>query len=189
MPPNGPFICARRGGATVHVTASILFIRFIPFQEISMTPTRAMTKKPATLAAKAATPVRAAAARKRAAGPSTPAVKSSPAKKVLAAKDKVSAHPAKTPPPQTAGQAQTAADAAAKPAKQKLVRDSFTIPRAEYAVLGALKERSVRLAKPAKKSEVLRAAIKLLSAQTDAALLAALAAVPSIKTGRPKKAK
>ncbi|MHB9052146.1 MAG: hypothetical protein ACYC3R_09880, partial [Thiomonas delicata] len=78
---------------------------------------------------------------------------------------------------------------AAKPAKQKLVRDSFTIPRAEYAVLGALKERSVRLAKPAKKSEVLRAAIKLLSAQTDAALLAALAAVPSIKTGRPKKAK
>lgn len=77
----------------------------------------------------------------------------------------------------------------AKPPKLKLVRDSFTIPRAEYAVLDALKERLVKLTRPAKKSEVLRAGIAVLSTLTDAALLAALEAVPAIKTGRPKKPK
>lgn len=79
--------------------------------------------------------------------------------------------------------------AAPKPAKQKLVRDSFTIPRSEYAVLDALKARLVKLARPAKKSEVLRAGIKLLDTLPDAALLQALGAVPAIRTGRPGKAK
>jgi len=79
--------------------------------------------------------------------------------------------------------------AAARPPKPKLVRDSFTIPRAEYAVLDALKQRLIQLARPAKKSEVLRAGIKLLATLPDAALQDALAAVPEIKTGRPKKAK
>lgn len=79
----------------------------------------------------------------------------------------------------------------AKPAKvkkPKLVRDSFTIPKDEYAALTALKQRSIKLAQPAKKSELLRAGIRALSALSDKALLAALKAVPSIKTGRPKKA-
>ncbi|OYV37425.1 MAG: hypothetical protein B7Z83_04830 [Thiomonas sp. 20-64-5] len=76
-----------------------------------------------------------------------------------------------------------------KPPKIKLVRDSFTIPRAEYEALGAIKERLVKLAHPAKKSEVLRAGISVLTTLNDAALLAALDAVPAIKTGRPKKAK
>lgn len=74
-----------------------------------------------------------------------------------------------------------------RPKKPKLVRDSFTIPKAEYTVLDALKLRSAKLAHPVKKSELLRAGIKALSAMNDAALLAALQAVPSIKTGRPKK--
>jgi len=77
---------------------------------------------------------------------------------------------------------------AAKPKKPKLVRDSFTIPKAEYAVLDELKQRAIRLAHPAKKSELLRAGIKALTAMPDAALLTALKAVPAIKTGRPKKA-
>lgn len=77
---------------------------------------------------------------------------------------------------------------AAKPKKTKLVRDSFTIPKNEYAVLDDLKQRAIQLAHPAKKSELLRAGIKALTAMPDAALLAALKAVPAIKTGRPKKA-
>lgn len=77
---------------------------------------------------------------------------------------------------------------AAKPKKPKLVRDSFTIPKSEYAVLDELKQRAIQLAHPAKKSELLRAGIKALTAMSDAALLAALKAVPTIKTGRPKKA-
>ena len=86
--------------------------------------------------------------------------------------------------------------AAAKPAvkadktkKPKLVRDSFTIPKSEYAVIDALKLRSNKLAHPAKKSELLRAGIKALAAMTDIQFKAALAEVPAIKTGRPKTAK
>ena len=71
--------------------------------------------------------------------------------------------------------------------KPKLVRDSFTIPKLEYTVLDELKARSNQLASPAKKSELLRAGIKALAAMSDAALLAALKAVPAIKTGRPVK--
>lgn len=75
----------------------------------------------------------------------------------------------------------------AKPAKLKLVRDGFTIPAAEYAALGELKQRALAAGHPAKKSELLRAGIKLLAVLTDKALLAALANVPAVKTGRPGK--
>lgn len=78
----------------------------------------------------------------------------------------------------------------AKPVKEKkpkLVRDSFTIPKAEYTVLDDLKARANKLASPAKKSELLRAGIKALAAMSDAAFQVALRAVPAIKTGRPAK--
>jgi len=74
-----------------------------------------------------------------------------------------------------------------KPVKHKLVRDSFTIPKDEYQVLGELKTRMVKLMQPAKKSELLRAGLKALGAMPDAALKKALLAVPAIKTGRPAK--
>lgn len=79
----------------------------------------------------------------------------------------------------------TTPDKAAKPKKPKLVRDSFTIPKAEYLVLEGLKQRAAQLTRPAKKSEVLRAGIKALAALSDAAFLMALEQVPAIKTGRP----
>ena len=72
--------------------------------------------------------------------------------------------------------------------KPKLVRDSFTIPKAEYTVLDDLKQRAAKLGSPAKKSEVLRAGIKALAQMSDAAFQSAMAAVPAIKTGRPGKA-
>ncbi|MCW2311073.1 hypothetical protein [Rhodoferax antarcticus] len=71
--------------------------------------------------------------------------------------------------------------------KAKLVRDSFTIPKPEYLVLDELKLRAVKLSSPAKKTELIRAGIKALAAMSDASLLAALKAVPAIKTGRPAK--
>lgn len=81
------------------------------------------------------------------------------------------------------------AAAAAKPAKpqqHKLVRDSFTIPKNEYAVLADLKQRAAKLARPAKKSEILRAGISALNAMADSSFLSALGKVPPLKTGRPK---
>ena len=69
--------------------------------------------------------------------------------------------------------------------KPKLVRDSFTIPKAEYVVLDELKQRAAKLALPVKKSELLRAGIKALAAMSDTVFRAALKDVPAIKTGRP----
>ncbi|HSV44508.1 MAG TPA: hypothetical protein VLJ58_01850 [Ramlibacter sp.] len=74
-----------------------------------------------------------------------------------------------------------------KPKKPKLVRDSFTIPKAEYAVLEDLKQRATRGGASAKKSELLRAGIKALASMDEPAFLAAVGAVPTIKTGRPAK--
>lgn len=72
--------------------------------------------------------------------------------------------------------------------KPKMVRDSFTMPKAEFAVIDTLKIRAAGLKKPVKKTELLRAGIKALAAMSDATFLAAVTAVPNIKTGRPSKA-
>jgi len=61
-----------------------------------------------------------------------------------------------------------------KPKKIKMVRDSFTMPKAEYAVLDELKQRASLLGRPLKKSELLRAGVKLLAALPDTRLLAVL---------------
>lgn len=88
-------------------------------------------------------------------------------------------------------QAKTAVKTASKPVKvekakkPKMIRDSFTIPKTEYLVIEALKERAGKLSRSAKKSELLRAGVKALAAMSDAAFLAVLTAVPTIKTGRP----
>ena len=74
-----------------------------------------------------------------------------------------------------------------KTPKLKMERDSFTMPKTEYAQFAVLKERLTKLGQPAKKSELLRAGIMQLSAMTDAALKTAMGKVPAIKTGRPKK--
>jgi hypothetical protein len=74
-----------------------------------------------------------------------------------------------------------------KAPKLKMERDSFTMPKAEYAQLYVLKERLAKLGNPSKKSELLRAGIMQLTAMTDAALKVAMSKVPTIKTGRPKK--
>lgn len=76
---------------------------------------------------------------------------------------------------------------AEKVKKPKMVRDSFTMPKAEFAVIDALKVRATNLKKPVKKTELLRAGIKALAAMSDTAFLAAVTAVPNIKTGRPSK--
>lgn len=119
------------------------------------------------------------AAQKAAAKPAEKSAAKKPATKKVAA-------PAKPKAPKPAKVVKAAK--AAKEKKPKLMRDSFTIPKAEYAVIDVLKDRAGKVGSPVKKSELLRAGIKALAAMTDAALLAALKAVPAIKTGRPAKA-
>ena len=75
----------------------------------------------------------------------------------------------------------------AKVEKVKMERDSFTMPKDEYAQLTLLKARLTSMGQPAKKSELLRAGIKLLAAMSDNTLKTTLAKIPVIKTGRPNK--
>ena len=132
----------------------------------SVKPTAVATKAPTKTAAVAKRPKKATTK------PASASKKKAPTAKPVTPKS------AKAPTPTAAR------DTKAK--KPKLVRDSFTIPKDEYAVIETLKQRSAALAQPVKKSELLRAGLKVLAAMSDAALRSAVQAVPSIKTGRPK---
>lgn len=88
--------------------------------------------------------------------------------------------PAETPP----GESKSKKPA---PKKPKLIRDSFTIPEADYALFTSLKERALAAGCEIKKSELLRASLSALNALSDAELMTALGAIERIKTGRPKK--
>ena len=138
-------------------------------------PVKKTTPVKTAVKASAAKPVATKAPAKPATKPAAPA-KATPAK----------ASPAKT------ALSKAEKEKAVKPVKEKtpklkMERDSFTMPKTEYAQFHVLKERLNKLGQPAKKSELLRAGIMQLSAMTDTALKAALAKVPAIKTGRPKK--
>ena len=105
---------------------------------------------------------------------------------VAAKNAKPAAGKVKAAAPEAAPVADGAAAKPAKTHKPKLVRDSFTIPKDEYQALDALKTRALGLEQHVRKSELLRAGIQALSAMNDRAFLKAIAAVPTLKTGRPK---
>jgi len=90
------------------------------------------------------------------------------------------AKPRKTRETGDAGVAEGAAPA-------KLVRDSFTMPADDFALVGVLKQRALQAQRPAKKSELLRAGLHALSALSPQALAKALDALSPVKAGRPKK--
>ena len=67
------------------------------------------------------------------------------------------------------------------------MRDSFTMPQSDYALIAALKETAIKSGLHVKKSELLRAGLRLLAKSNAAQLKRAVAALEKIKTGRPKK--
>lgn len=115
------------------------------------------------------TPVRRATARR--AAPALPP----PAKAPVAAMPTPTASQAAPPSP-----AQPAPPKVAKASKEKLVRDDFRMPEAEYAVLSALKNRAAGLGHAVKKGVLLRAGIQALAVMSDSALATALKNVPGI---------
>ncbi|MEP6874009.1 MAG: hypothetical protein ABI887_06555 [Burkholderiales bacterium] len=72
-------------------------------------------------------------------------------------------------------------------AKEKLVRDSFTMPRSDFDLIALLKERALTFKRPTKKSELLRAGLRALAALNQKQLQTALDSLPLLKSGRPKK--
>jgi hypothetical protein len=71
--------------------------------------------------------------------------------------------------------------------KEKVVRDSFTMPKSDYEKIAALKEKCLAAGVSVKKSEILRAGLLVLEAAAPKRLLAAVTAVEQVKTGRPAK--
>ncbi len=153
------------------------------------TPARAPAAKKRA-SATIATPARKAAAKRPVAAKKAAPVRTATAKTVAkpqsAAPTAASAKPAAAPT--AAATAALAAGKLAKDKKPKMVRDSVTIPKAEYMVLDAMKQRAAQLKVMVKKTELIRAGMKHLATLPDAVFLAAIAAVPSLKTGRPSKA-
>ncbi len=82
-----------------------------------------------------------------------------------------------------------AAPAKEKAKKAKLVRDSFTMPEAEYAVLSHVKKACLSAGIEAKKSQLLRVGLLLLSKTDVASLKTLIANLEPLKAGRPKKDK
>ena len=66
-----------------------------------------------------------------------------------------------------------------------MVRDSFTMPEGDYAKLAALKARCLTAGVHVKKSELLRAGLQVLETLPAKKLLAIIAGVENVKTGRP----
>lgn len=84
-----------------------------------------------------------------------------------------------------AGAAQAEAERE-KMRKPKLVRDSFTMPEQEYAVLAQVKKACLKAGFEIKKSELLRIGVALINQIDTATLKSILAGLPQLKTGRPK---
>jgi hypothetical protein len=103
----------------------------------------------------------------------TPTPPKSPAKKIIEKKVVIT----KSEKPQ----------ASPKTKKEKLIRDSFTIPESEYIVLSSVKKACLGASIEVKKSELLRIAIGQLSHMSLPKLSDALNSLQKIQTGRPKK--
>lgn len=73
------------------------------------------------------------------------------------------------------------------PERARLVRDGFTMPEADYALLKELKYRLHEAHREAKKSELLRAGLRALAELDAQSLAAALDRLEPVKTGRPRK--
>ncbi|GAC1319201.1 MAG: hypothetical protein NVS3B11_13750 [Collimonas sp.] len=80
-------------------------------------------------------------------------------------------------------------DVKPKVKKAKLVRDSFTMPADEYQVLGEVKKTFLKAGLEVKKSELLRVGVALIRELDLASLKLAVASLPPVKAGRPKKEK
>lgn len=117
-----------------------------------------------------------------------PATKKSAAKKSAAKKPASTKKVAKAKRPAAAETAPVSAPVQAKAKrakKDKVVRDSFTMPKSDYDKIAALKKKCLDAGVSVKKSELLRAGLLMLESASPKRLVAAVSSVEAVKTGRP----
>jgi hypothetical protein len=169
-----------------------------PAKKAAPSPAQANGSADPAVKAKAEAPKKKAVAAKPDAPKTTPKAlkeapketpKSAPKATPKTTETKPKAAPAKRTSAANPAPAQAAAEPKAKRVKkEKVVRDSFTMPKADYDKLGELKQKCLSAGVAVKKSELLRAGLLLLEAVPLDQLLDAIAAVETVKTGRPAKA-
>jgi hypothetical protein len=144
----------------------------------------AASKTPAKTAAKTAakTTVKAAAVK-------TAAPRKTPGEAAVRARKAGTAAKSAAPAVKPQAKAKPEAEAKEKSRKEKLVRDSFTMPEAEYQVLGDVKKTCLKAGIDVKKSELLRVGVALIRQLDTARLKEILGTLPTLKAGRPKKSK
>lgn len=67
----------------------------------------------------------------------------------------------------------------------KVVRDSFSMPEAEYRTVAAIQKRMIKKEKVVSKSEVVRAAFAVLNKLNDKELIELFDSLPKVRPGRP----
>lgn len=154
----------------------------------------AMVKKPLVRAAKKAPAAVAEKAPAKAAKPAaSKAASKAPVRTASAVVSKaaveVAPKAAAAPAAKKQPVAKPVADTKEKAKKPKLVRDSFTMPETEYAVLGQVKKTCLKAGIEVKKSELLRAGVALIEGLDIEQLKMVLASLTPLKAGRPKKDK
>jgi hypothetical protein len=168
--------CAGIGPSWKNRIYSIIILRQFrphPFEEPAMAKSSSRSRKRAKTA------------------PASAATVSSGAERAQNTRDAKTAKPGKgSKGTAAAAKRDKASKKAATDAKTgKVVRDSFTMPAAEYKLIRVLKERCLGLGMAIKKSELLRAGLALLQRLPKERLSQAVAQVDSVKTGRPPKSK
>lgn len=107
--------------------------------------------------------------------------------RVVLAKKAAAPAAGRTAKPATSAEVDDKAAKKAGKGNSKLVRDSFTMPEADFAVIALLKGRAMGARRAAKKSELLRAGLRALAKLDAKSLVTALDQLETVKAGRPKK--
>ncbi|MFL6659204.1 MAG: hypothetical protein ACJ8GW_14085 [Massilia sp.] len=150
-----------------------------PAKKVAAKPAvKAVAKPAAKPAVKSAAKPAVKSAVKPAVKPTAKAASKAPGKTLA---PKLPASPVAAPAP-----APAPTEVREKVRKAKLVRDSFTMPEQEYAVLGQVKKACIKAGFEIRKSELLRIGVALISQLDMATLQKVLASLPELKTGRPK---
>lgn len=71
--------------------------------------------------------------------------------------------------------------------KQKVIRDTFSLPVDDYELIALIQQRCLRSALNVTKGEIIRAGLKVLHALPDEKLVQALENVEKLKPGKRKK--
>ena len=74
-----------------------------------------------------------------------------------------------------------------QPKKERVIRDSFTLPSGDYELITAIRQRCLSSATSINKSEVIRAGLHALMEMSEENLLNLVNNLEKVKTGRPSE--